>query len=439
MKYNPPTGSVDPNAPYVGKNPAIGQQGSKVPPAAIEHVQREILAVIDAAGITPSESVLTQLRDAIQAMIASGGAVDISSAKTVTSGPATSPPGSPAAGDEVLVADSPTGGFAGNARKIARYTGSAWSFTIVRPGRMFRVNNTDTYWTLNASTGWQTFVVPIAFVSGLQAALDAKIALSGGTMTGRLYQGGDYPYYAVGEAANGWMLLKNSLANSAGNFILRYSTSGWGATLDAISVAPNGKASFAAGADFGGDVGIGVSSPADKLDVNGGIRGTKLRATVVGAANGVELADSVLGTQWANYLAAGAWGLYSYVTGNVGQKFAISPAGGVGGSGDFGTTGKVLVGGTTAAWKTFSEIGIGKKLIMNGSGSFINTGSLSVTLPAAEPDALYSVSAFCIGFIDGALQYGMGNVSKTTTGFTVSVGWTYSTPNNVLTIYTVSR
>lgn len=68
MKYNAPTGSSDPNAPYVGRNLTTGQQGSRVPPAAAEHPQREIVAVIEAAGLTPSPADLTQLLQAMRTL-----------------------------------------------------------------------------------------------------------------------------------------------------------------------------------------------------------------------------------------------------------------------------------------------------------------------------------------------------------------------------------
>lgn len=65
MLYNPPTGSTDPNAPYVGKDPVAGTKGSKVPRLAIEATQREIVAAILAAGLSPTNDDLTQLAQAI--------------------------------------------------------------------------------------------------------------------------------------------------------------------------------------------------------------------------------------------------------------------------------------------------------------------------------------------------------------------------------------
>lgn len=65
MLYNPPSGSTDPAAPYIPKNVAAGIQGSKVPPAAIEYTQREIVAAISAGGQAPTNAVLTQLAQSL--------------------------------------------------------------------------------------------------------------------------------------------------------------------------------------------------------------------------------------------------------------------------------------------------------------------------------------------------------------------------------------
>lgn len=75
MQYNAPYGSADPNAPYVDRNMAAATKGSVPPAAAIEFPQREIMAVITAAGIAGSNGDLTQLLQAIQQLIstATGG------------------------------------------------------------------------------------------------------------------------------------------------------------------------------------------------------------------------------------------------------------------------------------------------------------------------------------------------------------------------------
>lgn len=76
MLYNPPingdTGNA--NRSYVNANPSTGVEGSIPSAAAIEYPQREILAVITAAGLTPSNGSLDQLKTAIQTLISAAGA-----------------------------------------------------------------------------------------------------------------------------------------------------------------------------------------------------------------------------------------------------------------------------------------------------------------------------------------------------------------------------
>jgi hypothetical protein len=64
MKYQPPTGGAA-NDPYVGRNLGAGIQGSRVPPKAIEHPQRELVAIIAAAGITPLDTDVDQVLEAL--------------------------------------------------------------------------------------------------------------------------------------------------------------------------------------------------------------------------------------------------------------------------------------------------------------------------------------------------------------------------------------
>jgi hypothetical protein len=68
MDYNPPIGAAA-DASYVDGNPALGIEGSPVPAAALEHPQREIVAVIEAAGLSPDGADLTQLHQAITVLI----------------------------------------------------------------------------------------------------------------------------------------------------------------------------------------------------------------------------------------------------------------------------------------------------------------------------------------------------------------------------------
>ncbi|WP_375455649.1 hypothetical protein [uncultured Methylobacterium sp.] len=66
MLYHAPAGSNDPNASYSGKLLAQQQQGSKVSPKAIEAPQREIVNVIGAAGLVPTDDDWFQLLRAIR-------------------------------------------------------------------------------------------------------------------------------------------------------------------------------------------------------------------------------------------------------------------------------------------------------------------------------------------------------------------------------------
>jgi hypothetical protein len=70
MLYNPPSGSTDSNASYVGKDVAAGRQGSRLPPTVPEGTQREIVAIIAAAQAmgmpAPTNSDLAQMLKAIR-------------------------------------------------------------------------------------------------------------------------------------------------------------------------------------------------------------------------------------------------------------------------------------------------------------------------------------------------------------------------------------
>ena len=61
---------ADPDRPYINANPSLSIEGSWPDGEGIEHPQREILAVIEAAGLTPSDTDLTQLLQAINQLIA---------------------------------------------------------------------------------------------------------------------------------------------------------------------------------------------------------------------------------------------------------------------------------------------------------------------------------------------------------------------------------
>lgn len=66
MKYQPPVGATDPDAPYINRNLGTGTQGSRVPAEAIEDPQREIINAITQSGQTPDEVDLLQLWKAMK-------------------------------------------------------------------------------------------------------------------------------------------------------------------------------------------------------------------------------------------------------------------------------------------------------------------------------------------------------------------------------------
>lgn len=84
MKYNQPHNETDPNAGYKDFNLDTGEPGSIPPAIAIESPQREIVAAITAAGLTPDGNDNTQLSQAIKAEIKTS--VQDITAITATSG-----------------------------------------------------------------------------------------------------------------------------------------------------------------------------------------------------------------------------------------------------------------------------------------------------------------------------------------------------------------
>jgi hypothetical protein len=66
MKYQPPFGSSDPDESYVDRNVASGIQGSRVSAKAIEQPQRELDALVERSGFTPSDADLQQVSKAVR-------------------------------------------------------------------------------------------------------------------------------------------------------------------------------------------------------------------------------------------------------------------------------------------------------------------------------------------------------------------------------------
>ena len=69
MQYHPPFGATDPDAPWLNGVPGQ-QRGSAVDAKAVEYPMREIVNVILAAGMTPTDENLAQLSAAVSKLIA---------------------------------------------------------------------------------------------------------------------------------------------------------------------------------------------------------------------------------------------------------------------------------------------------------------------------------------------------------------------------------
>jgi hypothetical protein len=61
------------------------------------------------------------------------------------------PPGSPAQGDTYIAGTSPTGAWAGQANKLALYTGSGWAFLTPRSNMLAYVNDDKERWGYDAN------------------------------------------------------------------------------------------------------------------------------------------------------------------------------------------------------------------------------------------------------------------------------------------------
>jgi hypothetical protein len=66
MKYEQPYGVADPNAPYINGNPATGTEGSIPSAAVFQNPQTEIVNLIAAGGLVPTDSDLYQLLESVR-------------------------------------------------------------------------------------------------------------------------------------------------------------------------------------------------------------------------------------------------------------------------------------------------------------------------------------------------------------------------------------
>ncbi|MGE0768958.1 MAG: glycine-rich domain-containing protein [Hyphomicrobiaceae bacterium] len=168
MKYQPPfvpgatpgapgIYNADVDASYVNGDPSIGQEGSYFPGEALEHTQREIVAQLVAAGLTPDHTVLTQLRQSI-ARSASGATwfacTGAANAYTLLASGAFDVPSSPFGGQLTrLIANHTNSGaatatFAGVTKAIR-----SWADAALVGGEIVANRPTEAVYSATANSG----------------------------------------------------------------------------------------------------------------------------------------------------------------------------------------------------------------------------------------------------------------------------------------------
>lgn len=133
------------------------------------------------------------------------------------------PPGSPAEGDTYVAGTAPTGAWAGQANKIARYENGAWIFLPVREGLMADDALTDTVYRYSGSA-WSAFAGPGGlFVLRAGDTMSGALQAPAGTVAA--------PGLAVGAANDGFYRI------GAGNLGFTFGgVQGFRASADGIGI-----------------------------------------------------------------------------------------------------------------------------------------------------------------------------------------------------------
>lgn len=118
---------------FRSQNAGAGIPGTEVTDTWLNAIQEEILKVIEAAGLVPSAADMTQLWQALNLMLLPGFAGRLAW-MPVLSVATTAPPAGPTAGDAYIVPAGATGVWAGQATKLAIWTGTAWALIATKDG-----------------------------------------------------------------------------------------------------------------------------------------------------------------------------------------------------------------------------------------------------------------------------------------------------------------
>lgn len=259
MQYVQPVGGLA-NDPYVDANPGAGQEGSPVPAAAIEHPQRELVALITDAGLAPSGASLTQVAAAIKMIFQKASAVSAAASGTVDAITANFTPAIAALSDHLLLIVRAGGANTSTTPTFTPASATIAAKTIVKghnqplvagdiSGAGFRAElqydaALDKWVLLNPATGVSITTVPDATtaVKGkvqlatpveTQTGTDATKAVTSDGLAKTMLGG-------VGQAmvdVTASRALGTTYTNSTGRTIVVYysgNVSGGGATADAV-------------------------------------------------------------------------------------------------------------------------------------------------------------------------------------------------------------
>lgn len=335
-------------------------------------------------------------------------------------------PVSPANGVMVAIGAGATGTFAGKAGYLAERVSGAWVYDLPPERSVIRIPNGSWYERVGSDWG----------------ALDFNPSIAWGDVTGKPTTFPPSPH------STAWADLTGVPATFAPVPHTHPQSDVTNLVADLAGKLPTSGTAVFNGASFSSTAtsAIALTAPVIDLQATSPTTGVELgRSSGQKSYFGHSTSDHTyiraggivhIGDAGATAVQVSRAGVETVFNGPVRLNTGV----GLSAGGSIGTSSHVLVGGAAAAWKSLSELGVGKKLLVAGGGTALVHMGLTVTLPTAEPDALYSVVAFCIGTEDNTqLRYDFGTVSKTATGFTITTGWVYTWPYNVKILYIATR
>lgn len=118
---------------FRSQNAGAGIPGTEVTAAFLNNLQEELLKVIETAGLVANDADRTQLWQALNLMLLPGfgGRLAWMPVLSVTT---VAPPGAPSPGDAYIVPAGATGPWAGQAQKLAIWTGVSWALIQTKDG-----------------------------------------------------------------------------------------------------------------------------------------------------------------------------------------------------------------------------------------------------------------------------------------------------------------